>query len=203
MGQSKTDVVLIDRLLSVISDDIVPRTRIGVSKGNKVFGAAVLLKKDLSVIVAETNNETENPLWHGEIHCLKGFYDIPEEDRPLTKDCLFLSTHEPCSMCLSGITWAGFDNFYYLFSYEDTRDAFQIPHDLNILDQVFRVKEGDYRRTNAYWQSQHLSDMVAKLPEAQQPDRLERLNILRETYAALSEAYQIQKVESGKTISLG
>jgi len=33
----------------------------------------------------------------------------------------------------SAITWTGFDNFYYLFSYTDTKDAFNIPHDLKIL----------------------------------------------------------------------
>jgi hypothetical protein len=37
---------------------------------------------------------------------------------------------------LSGITWGGFDNFYYLFTYEDTRDAFGIPHDIRILEEV-------------------------------------------------------------------
>jgi tRNA(Arg) A34 adenosine deaminase TadA len=37
---------------------------------------------------------------------------------------------------LSGITWGGFDNFYYLFTFEDTRDAFGIPHDIRILEEV-------------------------------------------------------------------
>ena len=35
--------------------------------------------------------------------------------------------------CLSSeITWAGFDNFYYFFSYEDSRDAFDIPDDVAV-----------------------------------------------------------------------
>lgn len=38
---------------------------------------------------------------------------------------------------LSGITWGGWDNFFYLFTYEDTRDAFSIPHDIRILEEVF------------------------------------------------------------------
>lgn len=37
---------------------------------------------------------------------------------------------------LSGITWGGWDNFFYLFTYEDTRDAFSIPHDIRILEEV-------------------------------------------------------------------
>ena len=37
---------------------------------------------------------------------------------------------------LSGITWSGFDNHYFLFTYEETRDAFSIPHDIKILEEV-------------------------------------------------------------------
>lgn len=55
---------LVLRLLDVIEFDIAAETRRGVSDGNKLFGAAILRKSDLSVVIAETNNETENPLWH-------------------------------------------------------------------------------------------------------------------------------------------
>ncbi len=113
--------------------DLLPLTEQGVAQGNKVFGAAILRKSDLSLVVAGTDEETLNPLWnplwHGEISCLNRFWALPK--RPDPKDCLFLSSHEPCSLCLSAITWSGFDNFYYLVSYEDSRDAFKIPHDLN------------------------------------------------------------------------
>ena len=83
--------------------------------GNKVFGAAILRKSDYALVVAGTNSELENPLWHGEISTLNAFYSLPDGDRPATADCIFLSTHEPCSLCLSAITWAGFDNFYYFY----------------------------------------------------------------------------------------
>ena len=105
---------LIARLLDVIELDLLPLTKRGVGGGNKLFGAAILRKSDLSLVVGETNNETENPLWHGEMHAIKRFYERPAGERPAPKDCLFLATHEPCSLCLSGITWSGFDNFYYL-----------------------------------------------------------------------------------------
>ena len=87
---------LIGRLLDVIEHDIAPVTHKGVQKGNKVFGAAILRKSDLSVVIAETNNETDNPLWHGEMHAIKRFFELPADQRPLTSDCLFLATHEPC-----------------------------------------------------------------------------------------------------------
>jgi tRNA(Arg) A34 adenosine deaminase TadA len=141
-----TESEKINRILDVVAQDIAPLTKKGVTLGNKVFGAAILNKKDLSLVLAETNNETENPLWHGEVHCLKRFYEMDPAKRPDTKDCIFIATHEPCSLCLSAITWTGFDNFWYLFSYTSTKDAFNIPHDLKILDEVFAVKNGNYRR---------------------------------------------------------
>ena len=76
--------VLADRLLQIIETDIVPKTRAGVAAGNKLFGAAILQKSDLSLVVAETNAETKNPLFHGEISTLNAFYKLPVERRPAT-----------------------------------------------------------------------------------------------------------------------
>lgn len=184
---------LIDRLFDVIENDIVPKTAEGVTRGNKIFGAALLRKSDLSLVLAETNNETENPLWHGEMHCLKRFYEMPRADRPDTKDCIFLSTHEPCSLCLSAITWAGFDNFYYLFSHEDSRDSFAIPHDLKILKEVFTLDPGGYNAENAYWRSFALRKLIRELP-ADERERLEgRSERLSAVYDRLSQGYQSGK----------
>jgi tRNA(Arg) A34 adenosine deaminase TadA len=73
----KENADLVRRLLDVMEHDILPLTEKGVAKGNKVFGGALLRKSDLSLVMAETNNETENPLWHGEVHLLKCFYEHP------------------------------------------------------------------------------------------------------------------------------
>jgi len=133
------DLQLIDRLLSVIENEIIPLTTKQVEAGNKIFGAALLFKEDLSTFIAETNNEMESPLHHGEMHTLKRYYEVPESERPDPK-----SLHEPCSLCLSAITWGGFDNFYYFFSHQDSRDSFEIPHDLKIT----RNREGSSSREN-------------------------------------------------------
>ena len=184
---------LADRLLTVIKEDIVPKTRIGVASGNKLFGAAILKKADLSLVVAGTNAETENPLFHGEISTLNEFYKLLAHRQPATRDCLFLSTHEPCSLCLSAITWAGFDNFFYLFGYEDTRDAFNIPHDLKILQEVFRVEHGDYARKNAFWASRSIAELIAEAPEPARGRLVERSQALSGIYAELSASYQAKK----------
>ena len=191
----------IARVLDVIEADIVPLTRAGVAQGDKVFGAAILRKADWSLVVAGSNHETANPLWHGEVHTLKRFYEMPSEARPDTRDCLFVATHEPCSLCLSAITWSGFDNFVYLFGYGDTADRFNIPHDLNILKEVFRIETGDYARANAYWTSRGIPQMIDALPTAAQAPLRDRVTAIAAIYQDLSDAYQAAKGSSGIPLS--
>ncbi|MCC0044724.1 MAG: nucleoside deaminase [Brucellaceae bacterium] len=191
-----TDAELLNRLLDVIENDIVPLTQAGVAGGNKLFGAAILRKSDLSLVIAETNNEIENPLWHGEVHALKRFYELPKDKRPDTRDCLFFATHEPCSLCLSAITWTGFDNFYYLFSHEDSRDSFAIPHDLKILKEVFRLDPGGYNRENAFWTAHALRDMANAMPEEERDAALKRIEAISDKFNALSATYQAAKADN-------
>jgi tRNA(Arg) A34 adenosine deaminase TadA len=198
---------LVTRLLDVIETDIAPRTRRGVAAGNKLFGAAILRKSDLSLVVAETNNETENPLWHGEMHAIKRFYELPENVRPAPRDCLFLAKHEPCSLCLSGITWSGFDNFYYLFSHQDSADSFAIPYDIQILKAVYAVPDPDrgapaagrdlYNRTNAYFTSHNINRMIAGLDRGSKERLTARVDDLTALYADLSAIYQQSKGKAG------
>ena len=192
MKQAST--TLARRFLDVIEHDILPLTEKGVAAGNKIFGAALIRKSDLSLVLAETNNETENPLWHGEMHLLKRWYEKPSADRLAHSDLYFLSTHEPCTLCMSAITWAGFDNFHYFFSHEDSRDAFAIPHDLKILKEVFGLNPGGYRQENAFWQSYP----VRPFCEASDAPQIGRIMA---AYDRLSEQYQAGK--AGNDIPLG
>ncbi|WWD22267.1 hypothetical protein CI109_106758 [Kwoniella shandongensis] len=205
---SWTSAQLLDAFLSTTSDQIIPLTAKGVASGSKVFGAAILRKSDLSVVVVATNHETSSPLLHGEINCIQQFYALPADQRPLPKECIFFATHEPCSLCLSGITWSGFDNHYFLFTYEDTRDAFNIPHDIKILEEVFKVptpsetpeafaKRPLYNKSNAFWIARSVADLVNDLEGGEKNTMEKRVKEIREEYNGLSGVYQGGKGSKG------
>ena len=188
--------LLLNRFLRAFKDEILPLTFEGVNSGNKIFGAAIINKNDHSLVVAGTNNETKNPLWNGEIHTLKKFYELDKKKRPDEKNCIFLSSHEPCSLCLSAITFAGFDNFYYLFPYESTSEEFKIPHDLNILKEVFNVTNGKYIKENSYWKSYAINNLIEEIKTNNKKKLIDAFDQIKKIYVDLSNKYQSSKEES-------
>ena len=188
--------ILLDKFIDIFKNNILPLTIKGVDCGNKIFGAAIINKNDHSLVVAGTNNETKNPLWHGEIHTLKKFYELDKKKRPDEKNCIFLSSHEPCSLCLSAITFAGFDNFYYLFPYESTSEEFKIPHDLNILKEVFNVTDGKYIKENSYWKSYAINNLIEEIKTNNKKKLIDAFDQIKKIYVDLSNKYQSSKEES-------
>ena len=181
------------KLLNVILNEIIPETYINVKKGNKLFGAAIIKKTDLSTICIGVNNEIVNPLFHGEISTINNFFTLNYKIDP--KECIFITTHEPCSLCLSAITWAGFNNFYYFFPYEDTKNKFSITHDLKILKQVFKISEGKYNYNNEYWHSYSILKKISKSLKYRDilTDKIQKIFI---EYDKLSLIYQKSKNEN-------
>ena len=181
------------KLLNVILNEIIPETYLNVKKGNKLFGAAIIKKTDLSTICIGVNNEIVNPLFHGEISTINNFFTLNFKINP--KECIFLTTHEPCSLCLSAITWAGFNTFYYFFPYEDTKTKFSIPHDLKILEQVFKISEGQYNYNNEYWHSYSILKEISKSLNYRDilTDKIQKIFI---EYDKLSLIYQKSKNEN-------
>ncbi|KAJ3493504.1 hypothetical protein NLG97_g4689 [Lecanicillium saksenae] len=203
-------------LLSTVEEKIIPLTKDGVASGSKVFGAAILSRKDLKPFTVSTNNEKVSPLLHGEINCIQEFFtkDFPDPaSRPDPQtDCIFLATHEPCSLCLSGIAWSGFREFYYLFTYEDSRDLFSIPYDIDILQQVFRVpgietqeqveRRALYNRENKFFTGRSFLDLVEKLETKDEKDHfLAEIKRVKALYNALSDTYQEGKKAGTQTAS--
>ena len=112
-------IINYDLILDVFINSLMPLTKKSVENGNKIFGAAIIKKSDYSVEIIGTNNENTNPIFHGEISTINNFFNKKDIEKP--NKYLFISSHEPCSLCLSAITWSGFDNFFYFFPYEDTK----------------------------------------------------------------------------------
>ncbi|GAB1215522.1 hypothetical protein ATERTT37_004713 [Aspergillus terreus] len=199
---------LLDALCRCIEEDIHPLSAVAVAAGSKLFGAAILRKSDLSVVYADTNQERGSPLWHGETWTLKQFFEIPADQRPPVQDCLFLTTHEPCSLCLSAILWSGFDNFIYMYTYEETHHIFECHGDLDIFNDVFNVREGEEARqasvdgTQAQVRPQYklrskrlvalsFAELVAAIGDkSEQEQYVAKVEGVKRSYGRLSEAYR-------------
>ena len=179
-----------NKILDIFLNNLIPETKISVSKGNKIFGAFVLNKTDLSLVVTGVNNEIENPIYHGEISTIINFFKLRNLN---PKDYLFISSHEPCSLCLSAITWSGFDNFYYLFHYEETESTFNIPYDLKILKEVFKIDKGQYSKNNTFWQSYSIIEEIKELQTSENDKLLAKIKEINKLYEDISNNYQSAK----------
>ena len=90
----KATVTQLSKILHVIEEEILPKTKKGIQKGNKVFGAA-LLNKDFECTIAETNDELNNPLFHGEVNLINAWAKITDAcDRGQeAQEAIFISTN--------------------------------------------------------------------------------------------------------------
>ena len=110
---------------------------------------------------------------------------------PAAADSIFLATHEPCCMCISSIVWSGFKRCYYLFPYETTRDQ-GIPHDLNIMYELWRVPR--YAQRNAFCATAGLLPLIAALEDGGDRAELEAtVARITQRYDELSTKYHAEK----------
>ena len=180
-----------NRFCDVIENNIVPLTDQTTKIGCRVFGAAILKKSDLSLVLASTNHAAFSPLWHGEMYCIKQFFE--KQGHPDPSECIFISTHEPCCMCTAAIAWSGFKEVYYFFDYKSTNEDFNIPHDQKMIDDLFGCKEPNHN--NSYYKMYSLPTEIEKFSEKEKAAALKRYDTIGKKYAILSE--QSQRNQTG------
>lgn len=179
-------------MFDIIEKEVLPKTHKGVEAGNKMFGAAIL-NPDLSLVCSEANAETDCPLFHGEVKCIFEWSKMtPASERgPKAQASTFLSTHEPCCMCISSILWSGFNKVYYFLPYNVTA-AHGITHDIKTMHELWGVNT--YRKTNAFMATACLVDLVKDLPDGEEKHDLEkRIEKLLNAYEKLSNKYHMEK----------
>jgi len=193
---------MIKRMFEVIEQEVFPKTEKLVAEGNKMFGAAIMRDDpELTTVIADSNHEMLCPLYHGEIWTIKQWSEMPESERPLPNECVFLATHEPCCLCISGITWAGFKKCFYFFSYEDSKVQ-GIPHDLNIMHELWQVSS--YAKCNAFVSTCGLKDEIEKCAEADKTELTATAERINSKYEALSQKYHAEKkLNKQNTLAFG
>jgi len=182
----------VSRLLDVVEQDILPITRKEVKKGHNIFGGAVLAGEDLSLVTAGTNMRGEDPTLHGEMVTIGQFFRM--KDRPSPEETIFLSTHEPCSMCLSALAWSGFKKIFFLFGYEETRDDFRMGDDLRILEEIFSTTTPS--RKNPFFELIPVRSMLRDITKREALSS--RIKMIKGEYIRLTdEVFQIQGKSAG------
>ena len=75
-------------------------------------------------------------------------------------------------------------------SLEINAKRFNIPHDLRMHEEIFRVREGNYASKNYYWSSWGITHLIANCGEADRKRFSKRVEALRTTYGEMSAIYQ-------------
>jgi len=174
-----TPGTLADRLLDVVEYDLLPVTRKAVYRNHNIFGAAVLEGDTLELLASGTNRRGDDPTFHGEMVAMHRFFEMKKHPDPDT--CVFLATHEPCSMCLSALAWSGFREIYFLFDYAETANDFAMGHDIAILKELFGTATPS--RKNSYFNLTPVRELVFEAPDP--GPLLSRINYIKRSYLEL------------------
>lgn len=155
------DTEKLQKLLEVVRDEILPLTESEVARGNHAFGGAVVRPDTLTSVMVGSDNRTASPLFHGEMDTLNRFFKLPV--RPNPADLIFLSTHDPCPMCIAAIAWAGFKEVWVLFGTSDVEDEVCMKLNAQMFKEVFGVD--GVRPENAFFTKRSLKKAVAGSPD--------------------------------------
>jgi tRNA(Arg) A34 adenosine deaminase TadA len=173
---------MLERMLDVIKDEILPLTESEVKRGNHVFGGAILRRDTFTSVMVGSNDRVDSPLFHGEIDTLNRFFKLPV--RPRTSELIFLATHDPCPMCAAAIAWAGFTEVWHLFGYKDVEQEFGMSVDAEMYKELFA--SAGVRPDNKFYKKYSLKKAIEESGDA---ERLApALEEIEKRYAAMEVA---------------
>ena len=175
------NVEKIEKMLDVIRDEILPLTECEVTRGNHVFGGAILRPDTLTSVMVGSNNRIENPLFHGEVDTLNRFFKLPVHPKP--EELVFLATHEPCAMCAAAIAWAGFRELWVLFGAKEMAEDFNMPVDAEIYKELFG--SNGMRPDNKFFKKHSIFEAIAEL-DTERFDEI--MGEIKKRYAAMEVA---------------
>jgi hypothetical protein len=92
---------------------------------------------------------------------------------------------------------------FLLFSYIDSRDSVNIPHDLRILKEVFKCDHGQYAHENFYWKSHNLLELINACEDETKRGFLARVDQLKAVYEEMSNIYQKSPLQQNLWVPSG
>lgn len=190
------------KLMELTDAHLLPLLPECIAQGHTPFGAGIFRKSDFSPVAVSSNKDLESPVLHAEVNCINQFFKLPEPARPSVDDALFISTHEPCSMCLSALAWANVKTVYFTFTHQDTRDKLGMNEDIDIIEELF-LDRGDreaagsetdgprYNRRNKFFTAAPISSLFDAVADETLKDGLkDRMNQLQKAMLSASSTLQ-------------
>lgn len=84
--------------------------------GGSPYGALIADPTRGIIVVEGSNHAAHNPIWHGEMAAINNLSQVLPPNKSVYSVASGLelyTTAEPCSMCMSAISWSGFGRVIY------------------------------------------------------------------------------------------
>lgn len=101
---------------------------------------------------------------------------------------------------------------YFLFTYQESRDEFAIPYDIEILKEVFggKAEAGEageeaplYNRRNKFFVARSIAEVIKDITDDEEKEKCRvEMERVKGEYAGLSEVYQRGKREGVESASI-